>query len=887
MLKLIASLFVLHALLVLPVCGEDLAGNSEEDVDFFEARIRPVLIEHCQECHSGGKNQKGGLNLSFRDGLRRGGDSGAVIVPGKANESLLIQALKYESLEMPPKEKLPDRVIADFEKWIQMGAPDPRTTGAGASPGDSSFPLKASQLWSLQPLKVVEPPEVSEADTPIDRFVRARLLSEKIPPSEPAEPRVLLRRLYLDLTGLPPTRSQFAAFEASINAADSSGEERTTRIAKAVGKVVDELLQSPEFGERWARHWLDLTAYADTIGVGRTIPALEAWRYRDYVISSFNSDKPFDEFIRQQIAGDIQIPSAPSVPKGPPPTAEGIIATGFLAIGPWELVGGDKPQLRMDVVDRQVNRVGKAFLGLTLECARCHAHKFDPISHEDYYALAGIFRSTVTLNGRINGVFSAINQSALPETSEDLLARAERVGRFQQEWDDETRERDKASAEAADLTQQIDLLKKKPADEDSSATAKEAAASEPKKLKTEKLKELTMQRDAAKARAAQHSGRLSALDYLRRHRTEALALAVMDTPEPEDAHINIRGNAHQLGPLVPRGFPSEIAPRGKPAFTRGGSGRVQLAEWIADERNPLTARVWVNRVWNHLFGFGLVRSVDNFGARGEKPDHPELLDFLAAEFMKDGWSTRNLIRRIVLSRTWQQASFSRAGVNAGANERDPGNRLLWRANRRRLEAEAIRDAMLNVSGQLDTKRGGPTLPVDVPGNFNPGSTGSLSDASRFPEDLKNRRSIYLPQKRKSPFDEMDLLGAFDLPDPGQESGRRAVTTVPTQALFLLNSPFVQDCATAMAKRFLETDTEPRERVSSIYRSVYGRPPSDTEANDALQFTSELRTSAGKNSADNTATDKTKSDNSAAVSEQQAWARLCQSLLISNEFLFRD
>ncbi len=620
---------------------------TDDQLAFFERQIRPVLIEQCFECHSGATNKqrKGGLNLSTRNDLLIGGETGPAVVPGKPDESLLVEALRYESLEMPPKGKLPDRVIEDFVTWIKMGVPDPRkekgeviTIETSGAPGE---------LWSLKPLKNVEPPQVDGIHHPIDRFVLSRLGKARIPQAPPAESRVLLRRLNLELTGLPPSAEEVSAFETA------STDSRAT----AIEEVVDRLLDSPEFGEHWARHWLDLTAYADTIGVGRAIPALEAWRYRDYVINAFNADKRFDEFIRQQIAGDIRVPPGPRSPAGKPPTEESIVATGFLAIGPWELVAGDKVQLRMDVVDKQVHRVGQAFLAMTFGCARCHDHKFDPVTQHDYYALAGLFKSTVTLNGRVGGVFSSINHETLPETSKELLERAKRMKAYETEFASATKARIAANAEVARLTKLID------------------------ETADEKKSELEKQRDAAAAKEKQLAARLDVLKYLKTHRTESRAMAVSDTPEPEECRINIRGNAHQLGDHVPRGFPTAIAPTDKPRFTRGGSGRVQLADWLASKHNPLTARVWVNRVWYHLFGAGLVRTVDNFGARGETPSHPELLDYLAIEFMRDGWSTKRLIRRIVVSQTWQQSSKNSLAVEQGVMQSDPDNQLLWRANR--------------------------------------------------------------------------------------------------------------------------------------------------------------------------------------------------------------
>ena len=557
--------------------------------------------------------------------MAKGGDSGPAIVPGDPDASLLIKAVSYSDsdLQMPPKGKLPGAKIELLRQWIAQGAPDPRM-GIGSSHAKSTA-IAAKDLWSFQPLSKVDLPSVKKPDwstNTIDVFVLTRLNQAGLTPAHPARRATLLRRLYLDLTGLPPTLEE-------VDQSDS------------LEVIVDKLLADVAFGDRWARHWLDLTAYADTMGIGRSIPATEAWRYRDYVINSFNKDKPFNEFIRQQISGDIKIPSAPGIPEGPDPTAEDIIATGFLAIGPWELVGGDKVQLQMDIVDRQINRMGKAFLGMTFECARCHDHKSDPVSQRDYYALAGVFKSTITLNGRINGVFSDINQTHLPETPDELISRAERVKQHNSAIARADQKRKEVLAQVAQLKKQIDATKKQIAEpatgDDKSGLEKQLAGLEKKHGDANRV--ANRQREIA-----------ASLKHIRRSRTKYLAYAVRDMWEPLDARINIRGSAHQLGPRVRRGFPAEIDPADKPAFTRGGSGRVQLAQWLADERNPLTARVWVNRVWHHLFGGGIVRTVDNFGFSGERPSHPELLDQLAAKFMKNGWSTKKLIRQIAFPR---------------------------------------------------------------------------------------------------------------------------------------------------------------------------------------------------------------------------------------------
>ncbi len=835
-------LWILSLWAALYVCGA-------EDFRFFEQEVRPLLVGHCYKCHSRGEKVKGGLLLDSKTGWEKGGDSGPALVPGNPGASLLMKAVLYgdKDLQMPPKEKLDEGKVEVFREWIAMGAPDPRKGEAlGKRPGVA----KVEDLWSLQPLVEAKSPEVGDPDwsgNAVDRFVYYRLAKEGLVPAKPAGPATLLRRLYLDLTGLPPTPEDIEAFDAG-----------------KVAAVVDKLLASEAFGDKWARHWLDLMAYADTLGVGRSIPALEAWRYRDYVVHAFNSDKPYNQFVRQQLSGDIKVPSAPGVPEGPDPTAEGIIATGFLAIGPWELVGGDKVQLRMDVVDRQINRVGKAFLGMTFECGRCHDHKFDPFTQEDYYALAGIFKSTVTLNGRIDGVFNNINQHQLPESPEELMARAGRAKAYLEEVAGLESQKREADKKVASLQKEIAATKKR----------QEELATEGGDPGLDKeLKRLESELDAQKKVSGECSGKLGVLKYVRHSRTKSLAYGVMDTPEPMDANINIRGNAHQLGNLVPRGFPHAIAPKEPPEFTRGSSGRVQLAEWITDKSNPLAARVWVNRVWYHLFGSGLVRTVDNFGSTGELPSHPELLDHLAAEFVKEGWSTKKLIRKILLTRTWKQSSSNPEALSSMAQEKDPGNRLLWRANRRRMEAEALRDSMLFVAGKLDMSRGGPCLPYEIPGNLSPGSTGSFKDDTQFPPGLKYRRTLYLPQKRKGPFDELDFIRAFDLPDTNNETGQRTVTAVPTQALYLANSKFVREMAAALSARF--SDLQEPARIDAIYRHALNHRPDCQEAAQARQFIEQIRQALEKEG------------KAPGEEEKTAWIRFCHSLLISNAFLFRS
>ena len=828
-------LIAIAVVAVFPLVTAGDAVNDPAKIVFFENNVRPLLVKHCYECHSHEAEINGGLALDARAGWADGGDSGPAIVPGSPEKSLLIKAVTYSDpdYEMPPDGKLPAAEIEILRKWIAMGAPDPRVEDS-AKREDTPL-ITANDVWSFQPIVKFTPPKVANqfwSQEPIDAFVLAKLDAAGLSPAPPADDQTLVRRSHIDLIGLVPEPE---ALEATL---DAMSQDRD----KAIAELVDELLDSPHFGERWGRHWLDLTAYADTIGVGRPIPAIEAYRYRDYVINAFNTDKPLPKFIRQQIAGDVKVPAAPGQQESEPPTAEDIIATGFLAIGPWELVNGDKTQLRMDVVDRQVNRIGKAFLGMTLECARCHDHKFDPVSQQDYYAMAGILRSSITLNGRINGVFSKLNHVQLPETPDELIARAQRIREFNAKLS--AAQRAQSEADKAVKRLQMQLSEAKQAEDEADIKAVEA-----------ELK-------AAQAAAAKVAKQLNTLRYLRPHEMQSLAIAMSDTPEAESCAVNIRGSAHQLGEIVPRGFVGQIAPTGKPQLLRGTSGRVDLAEWIADPANPLTARVWVNRIWHHLYGVGLVRTVDNFGTTGEPPSHPQLLDYLAAEFRKD-WSTKNLIRRIVLSQSWQQSSINTA-ARKRAYEIDPDNRLLWRAHRRRLEAEVLHDAMLMVSGELDlSHRGGPALPLELEGNFNPASTGIVEANLRLPEGWQGRRSVYQPQRRVEPFERLSFVAAFDVTSTNSESGMRTTTALPSQALNLVNSDFILQCAQAIARRHEQEDTE--QRVRAISRSVLGRSPSDAEVSRSMDFIESI---------------------TAEQDSEQAWIRFSQSLLMCNEFLFR-
>jgi hypothetical protein len=753
--------------------------SAQADGDFFERKIRPVLVEKCYSCHSAkAKIVYADLRLDTRAGMQ------GVITSGKPEESRLYKALLYQgSAKMPPMGKLSAEVVADFGEWIRGGAVWPQEAPAAVPKQTGKAP--GLEHWAWKPVVRVKTGS-------IDGLVEAKLAERGLLPLGDASREVLLRRVTLDLTGLPPSLEEQEAF-----AREGSYEE-----------AVDRLLASPAFGERWGRHWLDQTYYADTIEIGRRVPARHAWRYRDYVIDAVNRDVPYPRFIAEQLAGDQLAWTQPEERRA------NLVATGFLALGPWPLVNADKEQLKMDVVDLQVDMVGRTFLGLTMGCARCHDHKFDPISSQDYYGMAGIFASTRTLAGRLSlGVFSNVNAVALPERPEEMVARAEETRVY---WERLTA----ARTELAGL----------------------------KGKGKEFQKEITAATQAVKL-----------LEYL--PVVPPTAHAVVDVDTPADCRINLRGNAHQLGAETPRGAVAFVGKGAKLDIADFTSGRKELAEWIGSKENPLTARVAVNRVWHHLFGQGLVATIDNFGTRGGAPSHPELLDYLASEFMGNGWSLKKLVRQIVLSKAYRRSSAGEEKAMAA----DPENRLLWRMSRRRLEAETIRDAMLAVSGALDRRAGGPALPFHLKGNMNLGQPEFFGDDTKIDPAERMRRTVYQPVLRKSQAPELDLLNLFNFPDSNQITGARQATTIPTQALYLMNAPFVQEMAAALAERVLASGGGDGERVGVLLRRVYSRGPREGEAERLLAFLAQY----------------------GAEARGEAWKRLCHSLLMSNEFLYRS
>ncbi len=838
-------------------------------IEFFEKRIRPILVGNCYNCHSANTNAKGGLRVDDRHGLVSGGGRGAAIVPGDPDASLLIKAVRQEGKvpKMPAEgAKLSPKQIADLAEWIKEGAAWPQVelpAEVGKSSADYEHLRKTH--WAWQPLSNAKPPQVRDASwarDDIDRFILAGLEAKVLQPVADADKPTLIRRVTFDLTGLPPTPQQIDAFVA-----DESAE--------AFAKVVDRLLASPAFGERWGRHWLDVARYGESTGSARNIPYPHAWRYRDYVIAAFQGDKPYHEFLREQIAGDL-LPANSARQK-----AEQLVATGFLALGVKDVNQRFKVRFIMDNVDEQIDTVSRAVLGLTVSCARCHDHKFDPIPTADYYALAGIFRSTdlcVGVRNKMGGGgldyydASLLLDVGLGETSirvpEEKLAAA------------------KAAVEKAQA--EFKAIQGTPAGKAIGPNGR------PKQF-------------AFRQRLTKAQQELTALSDPAAH-GEA-AYGVRDAKEVSDTEIRIRGEAEKLGPVVPRGFLSVVHVPYAPPINPEQSGRLELARWLTSPQNPLTGRVMANRIWQHLFGQGLVRTVDNFGVNGDSPSHPELLDHLARRFVEQGWSVKKLVRAIALSHSYQLGSDAPATHLTA----DPANRLVWRHSPRRLDAEEIRDAMLAAAGtlQLAPPEASPAKGFPVREIRNNGAEATAL-AKAAADSL--HRSIYLPLVRGiTPTS----LAAFDFAEQGMVTGSRESTTVATQALYLLNDPLVRKQSLALAERLLAAgELTDAQRIELAHRLILGRAPQTAEVErgaaflDAYQsaYQSELIAAAasptatvaaaepsGSKTATNDADNPDDIDRTdVSVKEvvvqpgsprAAAWASYCQALLGSAEFRF--
>lgn len=794
--------------------GSLIAQSAEPDAEalrFFETKIRPLFVEHCYECH-GADKQESDLRLDRTAGIVGGGASGPALVPGKPDQSLLFVAVDYrnEDLQMPPAGKLPDSAIADLRRWIELGAVLPEMNNT-PQPRRGEIDLEqARQFWAFQPIRAPSLPEVQDTQwvrTPLDFFILAPLETNGLHPAAPADKRTLIRRVTLDLLGIPPTPEEVMAFLADDSPA-------------AYARVVDRLLSSAQYGERWGRHWLDVVRYADSNGLDENIAHGNAWRYRDYVVSAWNADKPFDEFVVEQIAGDL-LPTTDDEAV----QHERLVATGFLALGPKVLAEGDEVKMEMDIIDEQLDTLGRALLGMTFGCARCHNHKFDPISTQDYYSLAGIFKSTRTMESlkRIarwneNSIASRAELAAKAQFDEQLAARKTAIQQVV----------DRANAE---LKAQLGAGAALPSD---------AEAKYPATVQAE-LKKLRDELGAFEKQAPQLS----------------TAMGVAEGT-PTTLRVHIRGSHLSLGDETQRGVPAVLAWDGQPAITDKQSGRLELAHWLVRPEQPLTARVLVNRVWRWHFGRGLVASTDNFGELGERPVNPPLLDWLAAYFIRSGWSMKELHRTILLSSTYQMSTAE----NPGAMRVDPDNLWQWRANVQRLDAESIRDSLLAVSGKLDYAMGGSLLHV---GNREFLFDHTSKDGTKY-DSL--RRSIYLPVIRNHLFDAFSL---FDYSDASVPTGDRVSSTIAPQALFLMNSELVEQAARGLAGKLDKFSADPIARVSHLYQLAYGREPIAAEIGRSLQFVEAV---AAQQPAD-----------SSTAATQVGWEALCHVVLASSEFIY--
>lgn len=994
---------------------------TPEQADYFEKHVRPILVEHCHQCH-GDKKQEASLRLDSRETILKGGDSGPSVVLGKPDESLVIAAVgrRGSVSAMPPDTSLKPHEIAALTKWIEMGAPWPGSVDTSVSA------VAAKPLWSLQPVRVVEPPVAEDAawnQTRIDRFIHAGHLQHHVVPVGLTDKRTLLRRVTYDLTGLPPTIKEIEAFLA-----DSSPEAFST--------VIDRLLAAPEYGERWGRHWLDVVRYADTAGDGADYPVPEAYRFRNYVIRSMNNDKPFDEFVREQIAGDIIAKAAlDSGEQTPQQYADRIIATGFLAVGKRFGYNDNTEFVHLDIADT-IDSVGRSLLGLSLGCARCHDHKYDPVTANDYYALYGIFASSrfafpggeelqrprhfvplpipsevqrmdqeratqlahldaelsrleferLTLDPVMigGGADYAVEQQELgkPPVAPWITAgpnavlseaqspftnvhqpgtRGVRVRNstpnegVRREFTNHTattspqlhfnldfRNVDTAEGDAAyrfylghgaivslafeasigsnafhlrngdeweflgsletgtwynlgitfDLvnrtyagtllkageTQAIHFEQKHLArnwDGIINTFVSDGIGKSPGRTAVRDLDNLGIQNapfspattiasspeQIAKLKLVQDS-----LAELKKQREELANKTLYDVAyavaegTPVNVRVQKRGEPDRLGDEVPRRNLEVLG--GQPIPGEGGSGRLQLAEWFTDISNPLLARVIVNRVWQYHFGAGLVRTSSDFGARGELPSHPELLDDLTMTFVRNGWSLKSLHKLILTSRAYQLASTE----DPSNLEVDAENRWLWRFPRQSLDAESIRDSMLMLSGQLDR-----SMPEGHP--FPPTSSWNYSIHYPFKAHYdSNHRSVYLMVQRslKHPF-----LSLFDGADPNVSTAARFTTTTPTQALYLMNSPFVNQQSHHYALQLIKQHTSDAYRIRTGVESAWGVIPSESEVAEFVEFIRNYREQSARL---NLPEEK---------QNELAWAAFARVLMTSNQFLFVD
>ena len=851
---------------------------TAEQAQFFETKIRPVLVERCYACHSSqGEKVRGGLVLESRAGVLRGGDDGMVVVPGDPDASMLIKAIRYTDpkLKMPPKAetRLSPEQVADFEKWVAMGVPDPRgDAGRKDAHATAVFTAAEKSLWSLQAVKPVAPPAAEDPAlvlNPIDAFVVSALKAKHIDPSPVADKATLLRRVYLDLTGLPPTPQEVDAFLAD----DSPG---------AYAKVVDRLLASPHYGERWGRHWLDLARFAESDGFKDDAVRPNAWRYRDYVIRSFNEDKPYDRFVKEQIAGDELWPD----------NADARIATAFNRHYPEEWNARNLMQRRQETLNDITDTAGAVFSGLTFACARCHDHKYDPIRQVDYYRLQAFFANTA----------AADNVPLLP---------AEKMADYQRrlaQWEAETKDirdemtrleepkRQAAIKEYFDkYPPEIQAILNKPKEQRNPYERMMAARAgqyldpaswafvgRPEKILDSMPGEPKRKWFELKARLDQLSEKLHPGELPR-----SLGMADLSAEAPAVYLLN-RGNYEAPREKVDPGFlsvldpaPAQVIPTSAGSGSPGSTGRrTALANIVADAKNPLTARVMVNRIWQHHFGRGIVGTPSDFGTQGEKPTHPELLDWLAGEFVRQGWSMKAMHRLIVTSRTYQQSSAHRPAAAAD----DPDDKLLWRFPRQRLEAEVIRDSALAVAGLLNTQVYGPSVFPELPKGA-PDRGGKWKTSEK--ESDRNRRSVYVFVRRNNRY---PLFEAFDAPDTLESCSRRNMTTTPLQALTMMNNELVVGWAQAFAGRVIKECGQTGDRdawVNHAFRLAYGRKPDGAERLTVNAFYENHRSLVAQRQAAGEKLASPQPAGSIDPVDGAVLVDLCHTLLNANEFVYRN
>ncbi len=770
--------------------GQTVPRDEAAAIEFFESKVRPILVGHCYSCHSADTKPAGGLRVDDRKGLLEGGDTGAAVVPGDPAKSLLLRRiLQKDSKRRMPREgeALSAEQVASLTQWIQDGAawPAVKVPASLGKPKPAYEKLK-KEHWAWQPLGHPKAPAVKDASWPrddIDRFLLAQLETAGLQPVADAGKIALLRRVTFDLVGLPPTPAEIDAF------LDDSSVD-------AFGKVVDRLLASPQFGERWGRHWLDVARYGESTGPSRNIPYPHAWKYRDYVISAVNADIPFDRFVTEQIAGDL-------LPAQSGPERDRLLtATGLLGLGVKDVNQRFKVRFLMDNVDEQIDVVSRAFLGLTVSCARCHDHKFDPIPTTDYYALAGIFTSTDNRAGVRNKMggggldyyvptmLVTLSGDMPPPPSDKVKDLTAKVAEAKQAWDG-------IRGTPEGLAKGPDGFPKQ----------------RPYRLKYESLQgELLALTDPAARGYAVHG--------------------VSDAKVVSDTEVRLRGEAERLGPMVPRGFLTAFEVKDAPAVNPKQSGRLELARWLVSSENPLVARVAANRVWHHLFGHGIVSTVDNFGVNGDLPSHPELLDHLANRLVQEGWSIKRLIRTIVLTRAYQLSSQSTPAHLAA----DPANHLVWRHAPRRLDAEEVRDAILAAAGTLSSSKPAKFAVQDLK-MVEIRDNGPEAKSIREQAEASTARSVYLPLLRGIVPSSLEV---FDPVDQTLVSGQRDATTVPSQALFLLNSSFVRRNALALAEKLLaDGNLSESSRIAAAYRLVFGREPTESELARGESFLSSI------------------------------------------------